>query len=82
MRIKNLSMPLPRNNLNPIAHSGSAVALKVGGSIIIQNWNTKTEIPKELEEYVNLPIIIDRNKLTKQKNLLPPIDKNYNDRDE
>ena len=40
-----------------------------GGSIIIQNWNTKTDVPTEIEN-VNLPIIVDRGKI---KNGLPDL---------
>ncbi len=52
--------------------------IKNSGSIIIQNWNTKSNVPKELEEYVNLPIIADKGKLKSNSlkvNLLPPIEK-------
>lgn len=33
-----------------------------GGSIIIQNWNTKNDIPVEIEN-INLPIIVDKSKI-------------------
>jgi len=33
-----------------------------GGSIIIQNWNTKKDIPVEIEN-INLPIIVDKSKI-------------------
>jgi len=61
----------------------SSQSIKNSGNIIIQNWNTRKIIPKELEEYVNLPIIADKAKLKINPNakFLPPIiqppDKNY-----
>lgn len=77
-------MNLPRNlpslaNMNP---NQTMVNKFGGGGIVIQNWNTKKEIPKELEEFQNLPIIVDKNKLTNKRPMLPPIDKNLNDRAE
>ena len=33
-----------------------------GGGIIIQNWNTKNDIPSGIEN-INLPIIVDRSKI-------------------
>ena len=90
-RIKRLSMSLPKNE-----GPGSSLAfhgpqtIKNSGNIIIQNWNTKVRIPKELEEYVNLPIIADKGKLGKSLSnakMLPPIqgtsnvDKNYYSRE-
>ena len=41
----------------------------LNGSIIMQNWNTKKNIPKEIEEYANYPAIIDRKKLLNVKKL-------------
>jgi hypothetical protein len=38
-----------------------------GGSVIIQKWNTKNEIPAGIEN-VNLPIILDKFKI---QNALP-----------
>lgn len=53
-----------------------------GGSVIIQNWNTKSDIPAEVDN-LNLPIIIDRGKV---KNGLPEIkergDNDKNKKDE
>ena len=44
----------------------------LNGTVIIQNWNTKKNIPKDIGEYINLPSLIDRNKIPKidAKNLL------------
>ena len=38
------------------------------GSVIMQNWNTKTSIPSDIGAYLNFPTIADRNKFTKQAN--------------
>ncbi len=37
-------------------------AITRGGNIIVQNWNSKTQIPADVEN-VNLPIILNRNKI-------------------
>ena len=37
----------------------------LNGTVIIQNWNTKKNIPKDMTEYINLPSLIDRNKILK-----------------
>ena len=81
LRIKNFSVNLPRNL--PSLANQTTMAKGFGG-IVIQNWNTKRDIPKELEDFQNLPIIVDKNKLGHQKRLsmLPPIDKNLNDKTE
>ena len=36
--------------------------IQKGGNIIIQHWNTKNEIPTDVEN-INLPIIFSRNQL-------------------
>ena len=36
-----------------------------GGNIIMQNWNTKNNVPKDVGNYLNLPIIVDRKKIKK-----------------
>ena len=41
----------------------------LNGNVIMQNWNTKTNIPKDIGEYINLPVIIDRKKLKNLNNL-------------
>ena len=40
----------------------------LNGNVIMQNWNTKTNIPND-GEYINLPVIIDRKKLKNLNNL-------------
>ena len=38
------------------------------GNVIMQNWETKNEIPKDLpKEMIKFPIIMDRNKLERKK---------------
>ena len=37
----------------------------LNGTVIIQNWNTKKNIPKDIGEYINLPSLIDRKKMIK-----------------
>ena len=39
----------------------------LNGTVIIQNWNTKKNIPKDIGEYLNLPSLIDRTKISLQK---------------
>ena len=41
----------------------------LNGNVIMQNWNTKTNIPNDIGEYINLPVIIDRKKLKNLNNL-------------
>ena len=41
----------------------------LNGTVIIQNWNTKNNIPKDIGEYINLPSLIDRKKLMKLEKL-------------
>ena len=75
-------MSLPKNIEAPPSIFQSQT-IKNSGNIIIQNWNTRKNIPKEIEEYVtlNLPIIADKGKLNQNTKVnvkqLPPIDKNY-----
>ena len=58
LRIKGISTEVPSNT----APSLPLITNNKGGSIIIQNWNTKNDIPPEIEN-VNLPIIVDRSKI-------------------
>ena len=37
----------------------------LNGTVIIQNWNTKKNIPKDIGELLNLPSLIDRKKIMK-----------------
>ena len=41
----------------------------LNGTVIIQNWNTKKNIPKDIGELLNLPSLIDRKKLMKLEKL-------------
>ena len=81
---KNLSVSIPKN-LPSVNNSQTGMKAN-NGSIIMQNWNTKKEIPKELKEYIKLPIFVDKNKLNNSKlnkSNLPPIDQfKYNKREE
>jgi hypothetical protein len=40
------------------------------GGIIIQTWQTKKEIPADITENFNLPIIVDRKKLARLPEML------------
>ena len=39
------------------------------GSMIMQNWNTKKNIPKDIGEFLNLPSLIDRKKYNKPEDI-------------
>ena len=39
------------------------------GTVIMQNWNTKKNIPKDIGELLNLPSLIDRRKFIKPETL-------------
>ena len=41
----------------------------LNGTVIIQNWNTKKNIPKDIGELLNLPSLIDRKKIMKLEKL-------------
>ena len=41
----------------------------LNGAVIIQNWSTKNNISKEIEEYANYPSLIDKKKLLNIKKL-------------
>ena len=41
----------------------------LNGTVIIQNWNTKKNIPKDIGELINLPSLIDRKKIMKLEKL-------------
>ena len=40
------------------------------GSVIMQNWNTKSSIPHDIGGCLNFPIIIDRSKFKKLDSIL------------
>jgi len=66
-----------RKKLNPIrqkillsssmktgpSKSVSDILKGLNGSIILQNWNTKNNIPREMKEYIDFPTIIDKKKI-------------------
>ena len=66
-----------RKKLNPIrqkillsssqrtsaSKSVSDILKGLNGSIILQNWNTKKNIPKDMQEFINCPTIIDKKKI-------------------
>ena len=69
---------LHRRKLNPIrqknatlsptpklsaSKSVSNIFKNLNGSVIIQNFNTKRIIPKDIGEFINLPSLIDLNKV-------------------
>lgn len=35
----------------------------LNGTVIMQNWNTKKNIPNEIGEYINYPSLIDKKKI-------------------
>ena len=41
----------------------------LNGAVIMQNWSTKNNISKEIEEYTNYPSLIDKKKLLNIKKL-------------
>ena len=71
--------PIKQRNisLSPTHHltnSRSVIDLfkNLNGSVIIQNWNTKRNVPKDIGEFINLPSLIDLNKIN---NNLKKLDK-------
>ena len=72
MHIRGLSNPTPNLPLLP--------ANKLGG-IIVQTWITKNEVPNDIPENFNLPIIIDRKKLAQLPDLLS-IKGNFSEKDQ
>ena len=38
---------------------------RLNGTVIMQNWNTKKNIPKDIGEFLNLPTLVDRRKFGK-----------------
>ena len=72
-----------RKKLNPIRHkilissslntnsnkSVSDILKGLNGSIIMQNWNTKNNIPRDIGDLINCPTVIDRNKISNLKKM-------------
>ncbi len=76
MRIKNLSMSLPKHD-QPIQVTNSQ-SMKNNYNLIVQKWETKKDIPKELEAYIHLPIFVDKEKFfNRNSSELPQINKDY-----
>ena len=61
IRQKNISLS-PTNHLSA-SKSVSDIFKNLNGSVIIQNWNTKKNIPKNIGELINLPSLIDLKKV-------------------
>ena len=61
IHIKSHSLNKPRT----LAPSRSVPNIMEGlnGTIIMQNWNTKKEVPKDIGQCLNLPVIVDRSKV-------------------
>jgi hypothetical protein len=64
----------PTNRLSA-SHSVSDIFKNLDGSVIIQNWNTKRNIPKDIGELINLPSLIDLRKFNNNKNNILKLDK-------
>ena len=71
--------PIKQRNisLSPTHHLTSSQSVidlfkNLNGSVIIQNWNTKRNVPKDIGEFINLPSLIDLNKIN---NNLKKLDK-------
>ena len=58
---KNISLS-PINRLSDKS-SLSDIFKNLNGSVIIQNWNTKKNVPKNIGELINLPSLIDLKKV-------------------
>ena len=68
IRQKNISLS-PTNHLSG-SKSVTDIFKNLNGSVIIQNWNTKKTIPKNIGELINLPSLIDLKKLENNNNLI------------
>ena len=53
----------------------SDIFKKLDGSVIMQNWNTKKTIPKNIGEFINLPSLIDLRKVNNNNNCMLKLDK-------
>ena len=70
--------PLTKTRSLSTSHSVSDLMENLNGNIILQSWSTKPEAPKEMLNFLNLPIIIDRNKIKRlidQSKKLPTLNK-------
>ena len=66
IRQKHISLS-PTNRLS-VSKSVSDIFKNLNGSVIIQNWNTKKTIPKDIGELINLPSLIDLKKINSNNN--------------
>ena len=73
IRQKNISLS-PTNRLSA-SKSVSDIFKKLDGSVIMQNWNTKKTIPKNIGEFINLPSLIDLRKVNNNNNCMLKLDK-------
>ena len=60
--------------ISSLEHSNASKSLpdlfkNLNSTVIMQNWSTKNNIPKEIEEYTNYPSLIDKKKLLNIKKL-------------
>jgi len=55
------------NNENLILKSPKKLNSPVMGSVIMQNWETKKDIPSDIGELIHSPIFIDRKKYKQEK---------------
>ena len=68
IRRKNISLS-PTNRLSA-SKSVSDIFKNLNGSVIIQNWNTKKTIPKDIGDLINLPSLIDLRKINNNNNTI------------
>ena len=68
--IKQRNISLSPTNRLSASRSVSDIFKNLNGSVIIQNWNTKKTIPKDIGELINLPSLIDLNKVNNNSNLI------------
>ena len=70
--------PVTKTRSLSTSHSVSDIMENLNGNIILQSWSTKQEAPKEMLNFLNLPIIIDRTKIKRlidQSKKLPSLNK-------
>ena len=60
---------LSPNNKSNATKSLPDVFKGLNGNVIMQNWNTKKNIPNEIKEYTNYPSLIDKKKILNVKKL-------------
>ena len=55
------------NDENLILKSPKKLNSQIMGSVIMQNWETKKDIPSDIGELIHYPIFIDRKKYKQEK---------------